>query len=73
MGASNSRAMPDDTTIIYLVKGCNCNCGCGSPDCNCPESKINDYCCKVGDGTSVCCNIADRKPKSGNQLGVYYQ
>ena len=42
------------------VPGCDCNCGCGMPNCNCPESLINDYCCKVGDGTSVCCNIAGR-------------
>merc|ERR1711981_1087207 len=35
-----------------LVPGC---------DCNGPESMINDHCCKIGDGTSVCCNIAGQK------------
>lgn len=31
------------------------------PGCDCnPDSMINNYCCKVGDGTSVCCNIAGR-------------
>ena len=43
--------------IIFSVPGCDCI----------PGSMINDYCCKIGDGMSVCCNIEGRKfmPEKG--------